>query len=107
MEEVTVNVPSHLRENLCKRSMHQPRSPDWHRKHDSPSWCGDCSFGIDCQFDFVELGLDPVFVAAVVVQFAEHLERIVGAVGFYEVPGRFWEEENTADDDEAGEALEG
>lgn len=64
---------SHLAEELDERGVHQTGAPRWNGEHHSPSGGSDGFLSLDCQLDLVELSLDPVFVAAVVVQlFQDH-----------------------------------
>ena len=82
--------------------MHKSLPPHGNRKHDLPARRGNRFLRINSQFDLVELALDPVVVATIVVQLAKHLQRFVCAVDLYQVTGRFWEEQHTAYDDQAG-----
>jgi hypothetical protein len=92
------DVPCHLTEELDERGMHKSRTPHWYGEHDLPSWRCNSSFRIDRQLDLVELALEPVVVAAVVMQFPEYTHRLVRAIGLNKIPRRFWEEHDTADD---------
>jgi hypothetical protein len=77
----------HLRENLDKRRLDQSRSPLWHCKHDFPS--GGCNrfLCINRSLDFGVFLLDPVLVAAIVMQPVKNSHRLVGAVGLNEMTG--------------------
>ena len=63
------DAPGHLCEDLDERGVHESRSPDWDGEHNAPSRSCDCALSIDGELDFVELGLDPFVVVAVVVEF--------------------------------------
>lgn len=67
--EYCQHSPCHLAKELDERGVHQSSPPSRYREHDAPSWSRDRPFSVYGQFDFVELGLDPLIVATVVVQF--------------------------------------
>lgn len=86
--------------------MHQSRAPCRYRKHDPPSWCGDCPLRIAGYLDLIELGLDPVIVGSIVVQLPEYSQRFICTVCFDEVSRGLREEQYASNENHAWDALE-
>lgn len=77
--------------------MHKSGSPSWHSKHDTPSRSRYCPLSLNRQFDFIKLRLDPIVIAAVVVEFLEYNQCFVRAINLDQVSWRFWEEHHSAE----------
>jgi hypothetical protein len=87
--------------------MHKARTPHRYGEHDLPSRRCDSTFSIDSQLDLIKFAFEPVVVTAIIVQLPEHTHSFIRAIGLNEIPRRFGEEHDAADDYHAGYALEG
>ena len=61
----------HLCENLDECCVHQTSPPLWNLEHHEPSGCHDCLFCLNCHLDLGEFRLQPLFVASIIVEFAQ------------------------------------
>lgn len=83
-----MSLPSHLPKKLYRRGMEQTCAPRLDLEHDRPPGGSNGLLSVDGKPHFVELSLYPIIVGAIEMQLAQHLHRLLIAIGFAKVSWR-------------------